>query len=111
MGEAMESSRRGFIGSALILAAGVAARARGQGSAPASSLGTSTLPNDPFGPPPPSATPRFNPRDILAANQKGIRKDVARLSDIVQKLQKQLDDNDTKDVLPLDVIRETDEIQ
>ena len=105
----MDTSRRGFLGSALVLAAAVAAGAAEQGAAPVPS--TNTLPDDPFGPPPSPDRPHFSTRDLLAANQKGIRKDVAQLSDIVQKLQKQLEDNDTKDVLPLDVIRETDEIQ
>jgi hypothetical protein len=104
---AMDSSRRSFLGSALILAAAVAARAE-QGAAP---VPTTTLPEDPFNPPPSPDRPHFSPRDMLAANQKGIRKDVAQLSDIIEKLQKQLADNDIKDVLPLDVIRETDEIQ
>jgi hypothetical protein len=53
---------------------------------------------------------KFNPRDLLAANQKNIKKDVARLSEIVQQLQQQLEDYDTKDVLPLDVLKETEEI-
>jgi hypothetical protein len=105
----MDSSRRSFLGSALVLAAAVAARAE-QGTAP-SVPGTNTLPDDPFNPPPSPDRPHFSPRDMLASNQKGIRKDVAELSDIIQKLQKQLEDNDIKDVLPLDVIRETDEIQ
>ena len=104
----MGSSRRSFLGSALALAAVVAAGATQQ--TPQTGSPDASRSDDPFGPPS-IGTPKFNSRDILAANQKGIRKDVAQLSDIVEKLRKQLEDNDTKDVLPLDVIRETDEIQ
>jgi len=105
----MSSSRRSFLGSAFALVAASAAGAQVLGPRPgAGNSGAGA--NDPFGPPP-SGRPRFNPRDLLAANQKAIEKDVKRLSDIVQQLQKQLEDNDTKDVLPLDVIHETEEIQ
>src|SRR5438874_1258042 len=106
----MISSRRGFLGSALVWAATAVAAAQVQGPS-SNAPTTNTAPDDPFGRPTSPGAPKFNPRDLLAANQKGIRKDVAQLAEIVEKLQKQLEDNDTKDVLPLDVIRETEEIQ
>ena len=105
----MVSSRRNFLGSALALAAVAAAGAQVPG-AQSGAAGSNSASNDPINQPS-FGTPKFNTRDLLAANQKSIRKDVAQLSDIVERLQKQLEDNDTKDVLPLDVIRETEEIQ
>jgi hypothetical protein len=107
----MLRSRRDFFGfaaaGAAVLAAGAPARAR-QGDA--SQSGPET--HDPFDRTLPGGSgPQPNPRDLLEANQKSINKDVARLSEIVQEMQKQLEDKDTKDVLPLDVLRDTDEIE
>ena len=48
---------------------------------------------------------------MLEANQKGIKKDLARLSEIVAQLEKHFEDNSTKDVLSIDVIRKTEEIE
>jgi hypothetical protein len=47
----------------------------------------------------------------LKANQEDIKKDVDRLSELVSELRKGLDDGDTKDVLSLDVIHKTEEIE
>ncbi len=58
-----------------------------------------------------NAFPQFNPQDILESKQKELKKDVARLSEIVEQLQKQLEDNDTKNFLSLDVLRKTEEIE
>jgi hypothetical protein len=66
--------------------------------------------NDPFDVSGPDA-PKFNNKDLLAANQKAIKKDVTRLNDLVQQMKMQLEDKSVKDVLPLDVLRETDEIE
>lgn len=52
-----------------------------------------------------------DPRLILKQNQQDIKKDVTRLTEVVAELQKSLDDSDTKEVLSLDVIHKTDEIE
>lgn len=105
----MVPSRRDFLFMGLVAASATAlgggALAQGNGYG-----GPSAGARDPYQVPTPER-PRFNPRDLLAANQKNIQKDVERLAEIVEQLQKQLDDNDTRDVLPLDVIKKTDEIQ
>ena len=100
--------RRDFLGGALCLAATAALGAAAQ-VAPAGQ--SNPNPNDPFGPAgPPDKMPPRDPRRILKENQDEIRKDVARLADLVADLQKQLADSDTKDVLSLDVVRKMDEI-
>ncbi len=103
--------RRQFLGGALSFAAAAALGAAAQ-VAPAGQ--SSPNPNSPFGPVvpggPPDKMPPRDPRRILKENQEEIRKDVARLADLVADLQKQLADSDTKDVLPLDVVRKMDEI-
>jgi len=106
----MTPSRRAFLGLATAWAAaaaiGAAARPRQNGNA-SSPDPTSSDPFEDSGP----ADTKFNPRQMLEANQKGIKKDVARLTEIVQDLQKQLDDKNPKDILSLDVLRQTDEIE
>jgi len=122
----MVSSRRSFLGFATAWTAAVAVGAAAQGrldgagraAAQGRQNGDASSPNppsndpsnDPFGDSGADG-PKFNSRQLLEANQKGIKKDVERLSEVVQQLQKQLEDKDTKDVLSLDVLRQTDEIE
>ena len=104
----MSHSRRDFLGAAVTLVA-------------SSAFGVPPEPQDgrpPQGSPYPqdTATPRRpghkpDPRAVLKANQEEIKKDVARLADIVAELQKSLDENDTKEVLSLDVVHKTEEIE
>ena len=108
----MSHSRRGFLGAAVTLAAASAFGAGGQ-------IG----PQRPQNPPPPmpklpdDSETRFppirkpDPRAILKQNEQDIKKDVARLTEVVAELQKSLDESDTKEVLSLDVVRKTDEIE
>jgi hypothetical protein len=122
----MVSSRRSFLGFTTVwtaaVAVGAAAQGRldgaGRGAAQGRQNGDASSANPPSNDPsndpfddPGAEDPKFNPRQLLEANQKGIKKDVERLSEVVQQLQKQLEDKDTKDVLSLDVIRQTDEIE
>ena len=106
----MSHTRRGFLGAAATLFAASALRAAPQIQQP-----------PPLGPTP---EPRFpddtaskfpprkpNPRAVLKQNQEEIKKDVARLTETVVELQKALDDADTKEVLSLDVVHKTDEIE
>ena len=60
---------------------------------------------------PADAPVKPDPRQVLKANQEDIKKDVDRLSELVSELRKGLDDSDTKDVLSLDVIHKTEEIE
>jgi hypothetical protein len=66
-----------------------------------------------FPPPEPPESPRSKKRDraILKANREAITKDVTRMSDLVDALQKQLKESDTADILSLDVIRKSEEIE
>ena len=50
-------------------------------------------------------------REYLKENQARIKKDVARLSQLVEELQQGLDDSDTREVLSLDVLHKTEEIE
>ena len=67
----------------------------------------------PFPPAEPAESPRNKRRDrvLLKANREAINKDVTRMSDLVEALQKQLKESDTADVLSLDVIRKSEEIE
>jgi hypothetical protein len=67
----------------------------------------------PFPTPEPPESPRSKKRDraILKANREAITKDVTRMSDLVDALQKQLKESDTADILSLDVIRKSEEIE
>jgi hypothetical protein len=107
----MSHSRRGFLGAAATFVAASALGAEGQVGQPS-----------PQGPQPqgphypddaetriPSRKP--DPRAILKQNERDIKKDVARLTEVVAELQKSLDDSDTKEVLSLDVVHKTDEIE
>ncbi len=67
----------------------------------------------PFPPAEPPESPRNKRRDrvLLKANREAINKDVTRMSDLVDALQKQLKESDTTDILSLDVIRKSEEIE
>jgi hypothetical protein len=63
-------------------------------------------------PPFPTENPiKFNPREVLRANQEDIEKGVARLTQLVSELQKGLEESDTKNVLSINVIHTTEEIE
>jgi hypothetical protein len=61
--------------------------------------------------PAPEPEPKRDPREELKANQQQIKKDVDRLSTLVADLKKGLDENDTKEVLAIDVVRKATEIE
>src|SRR5665213_615122 len=63
------------------------------------------------GPRRPPPEPRRDPRLELKLNQEAIKKDITRLSALVADLKKDLEDNDTKEVLSINVIRKTEEIE
>jgi hypothetical protein len=104
---AMCLSRRVFIGSSFSLGASIL-----------SAWGAQQGPPPPQLPPPlpsPEAprSPRNQKRDraMLKANREAITKDVTRMSELVDALQKQLKESDTTDILSLDVIRKSEEIE
>jgi hypothetical protein len=103
----MSESRRAFLGLATGWAAAAALRASSRAAQQRGPLNPYT-PAVPFDKNDLSVKP--SPRQ-LKARQKDLKKDVTRLSQLAQQLQKELDETDTADVLPLDVIRKTSEIE
>src|SRR3989442_6212580 len=101
---AMCSSRRVFIGAWLSFAASAAAVWATQQGLPASQF------PPPFRPPETPELPRNQKRDrlMLKANRAVISKDVTRMSELIDALQKQLKESDTTDILWLDGIRKSD---
>jgi len=104
----MSHSRRVFLGVAVTFVA-----ASAFGAAPQLQQAPAGSPEPKF---PDDTTTRIpprrpDPRVILKQNQEEIKKDVARLTETVAELQKALDDADTKEVLSLDVVHKTDEIE
>jgi hypothetical protein len=98
-------SRRVFLG----LMCGVAAAAVTASARQGDSQGSS----DPQIPIilPPFREPRRNPNAELRANQVAIRKDMVHLNELVRELQKEFDQNDTREVLSLDVLHKAMEIE
>jgi hypothetical protein len=110
MSHSRTHSRRGFLGAAAALAAASAFGAGPQlQQQPRPVPQTPGFPDDSSTRFPPSRKP--DPRAILKQNQEDIKKDVARLTEVVAELQKSLDDSDTKEVLSLDVVHKTEEIE
>jgi hypothetical protein len=108
----MSHSRRVFLGASVMFAAASAfggGRQAAQGLGQLGQAADPTRPQDPLGPPPP--IPKPTPQAILKENQKEIRKNVERLTEAVADLRKALDDNDTKEVLSLDVVHKADEVE
>jgi hypothetical protein len=99
----MRESRRVFLGLAFGAVATAAAGTPRQLNVPPDPTRTPSLP-------PIASLPKHN-REELTANQIGIKKDINRMSELVGELQKGLDDNDIKQVLSLDVIHKTEEIE
>jgi len=103
----MSSSRRVFIGASLSFAASAAAIWAAQHGPPPSQFHT------PFPPAERPESPRNQKRDrvLLKANRDAITKDVTRMSELVDALHRQLTENDSADILSLDVIRKSEEIE
>ncbi len=110
----MIETRKTFLGAwaafAAILAWGAVSlptTAQDQGStAPPPSF---PMPQGPIGGPMPVR--RVTPADRLKMNQAQIRKSSERLAEMVGELQKDLEANDTTNVLSLGVIRKAEEIE
>ena len=110
----MTQSRRSFLGAAATFAAvsawgaaSLAAQAQGQ-------TGTPELPLDPLSPsrmagPMPGV--RLSPADRMKMNQAQIKKNMARLTEVVGELKKDLDANSTTTVLSMATVHKTEEIE
>jgi len=72
-----------------------------------------TIPINPFPPEPMGGLPprRIGPAERMKANQAQIKKSTVRLAELIVELQKDLEANDTTNVLSLGVIRKTEEIE
>ena len=103
----MRLSRRVFIAASLSLGASVGRLWAAQQDVPPPQF------PPPFPPAEAPESPRKKRRDrvVLKANREAINKDVTRMSDLVDALQKQLKESDTADILSLDVIRKSEEIE
>src|SRR5690349_11682445 len=89
---AMYTSRRVFVGALLSLSASIAAVSGRQHGAPPSQF---PLPEPPEVP----RNPKHD-RVVLKANREAIAKDVTRMSELIDALQKQLKESNTADILP-----------
>jgi len=101
----MRLSRKEFLGASISLAASATALWSAQQGEPGSQF-----PKQPEPPPEPTRNPRRD-QIILKANRKAISKDVARMSELVDDLQKEFKQNDTTEILSLDVLRKSEEIE
>jgi hypothetical protein len=103
----MSLSRRVFIAASLSLSASIGGLCAAQEDVPPPQF------PPPFPRPEPPDSPRNKKRDrvILKANRETITKDVTRMSELVDALQKQLKESDTTDILSLDVLRKSEEIE
>jgi len=69
-------------------------------------------PETPFPRPPASEPPpKPNEREILKANQKDLKRDVQRLLELAQDLQKEVEKTDSSAILSVSVVRKAEEIE
>jgi len=104
----MFASRRVFVGATLSLLAGAATLWSAQQEPPTPFPGV-----PPHQEPAPEPAPHNTRRDklILKANRDAIAKDVKKMSELVDDLQKQFQENDTTEILSLEVLRKSEEIE
>jgi len=110
----MSQTRRTFLGAAATFAAvsawgavSLAAQAQGQTGTAQSPI--TPFPQGPIGGPIPER--RVTPAERMKMNQAQIKKSSVRLAEVVGDLQKDLEANDTTNVLSLAVIRKAEEIE
>lgn len=108
----MSQSRRNFLGAAAAVAASawgaVSLAAQAQGQTGTAQFPTTSIPSQTGGP---IFERRMTPAERMQMNQVQIRKSSARLAEVVGELRKDLEANDTTNVLPLAVIRKAEEIE
>jgi len=109
----MQASRREALAAVISMAAAAVLEA-GQDASQSQPARPPGMPptRNPF-PSDPSVVPEVPKPDsrTLKANREAIKKDVARLTELVQQLQSGLDANSMTDVLSLDVLKKCDEIE
>jgi hypothetical protein len=67
---------------------------------------------DPFpGPAEPEPLPKASDRALLKLNQKGLKRDVQRLLELAQALEKEVEKTDATEVLSVSMIRKAEEIE
>ena len=103
--DVMRLSRKDFLGASISLAASATALWSAQQGEPGPPFQKPTEP-----PPEPTRNPRRD-QIILKANRQAITKDVARMAELVDDLQKEFKQNDTTEILSLDVLRKSEEIE
>lgn len=104
----MRLSRKEFLGASISLAASAKALWSAQQAQPGPG---SPFPKTPEQPPPEVTRNPRRDQIILKANREAISKDVARMSDLVEDLQKEFKQNDTTEILSLEVLRKAEEIE
>jgi hypothetical protein len=111
----MSHSRRGLLRAAATFAAASALPAGAQyvrhDGVPPTPSDSSNFPDGTLTQLPSGQKPNSDPRAILKQNEQDIKKDIAHLTEAVAELQKSLDGIDTKEVLLLDAVHKTDEIE
>jgi hypothetical protein len=111
----MSHSRRGLLRAAVTFAAASALPAEAQytrhDGTPPTPSNSSNFPDGTLTQLPSGQKPNSDPRAILKQNEQDIQKNIAHLTEVVAELQKSLDDIDTKEVLLLDAVHKTDEIE
>ena len=107
----MTQSRRSFLGAAASLATaawGARALAQSQGQSPRMPMPIDSLPQS-IGGPMPRRT--VTAEDRLKMNQEQIKKNMTRLKEAVEGLEKEFASNNTTTVLSMSAVRKTEEIE
>ncbi len=59
----------------------------------------------------PEPLPKPDPRMVLKANQKELRKDVERLAELAEELKKEMEKTDSTEILSVSLVRKAEEIE
>ncbi len=105
----MDTARRSFLGGmVLALSVGEGLAVSGTGGLLSGVLAAQT----PF---PPAKEPeplsKTEPRVVLKANQKDLKRDVERLAELAEELKKEVEKTDSTEILSLQLVRKAEEIE
>ncbi len=108
-GVEMDTARRSFLGGmVLALSVGEGLAVSGTGGLLSGVLAAQT----PF---PPAKEPeplsKTEPRAVLKANQKDLKRDVERLAELAEELKKEVEKTDSTEILSLQLVRKAEEIE
>ena len=106
----MHEARRGFLRVAVTMATAAAVGAAQQAPPQPGPFSTEHPPRSTFGPDGPDSA-KLDPHAVMKANQETVKKDVARMAELTQQLQKELETSDSKNILSLDVLHKSEEIE